>query len=165
MAAEHAARGDEQSALIAAEACNSKFTGFGSTFRDHAKMLASFDRKEEARDAARMSLRLPLPSIGMTQEDFNEVATLAKLVDDPKANANAALLEMYEKIREHEKEEDPAAQQGRTPEQMAIDEANYLLDTTTLTGGKWSEIRPKLDEIYRSVGRDDMADFVNPRVL
>ena len=67
MAAQHAARGDEQSALIAAEANNSKFTGFASTFKHQAKLLSSFSKRdEESRDAARMCLRLPVASIGMT---------------------------------------------------------------------------------------------------
>jgi len=69
---------------------------------------------------------------------------------------------MYEKIREHEKEDDPQANQGMTPEQMAANEANYLLDTTALAGGKWRDTRQQLAEIFRSVGKEDMAKFVNP---
>lgn len=168
MATQHAARGDEQSALIAAEACNRKLSGFGSTFKFQAKLLSSFPkREEEARDVARMCLRMPLPSIGMTQEVFHEVAVLAQLADENDSNdeAMAKLRDMYEKIRQHGQEENPAVQQGMTPEQAAFEEANYLLDTVALTGGKWSDIRMQLGEIYRSVGREDMSDFVNPKVL
>lgn len=167
MATQHAARGDEQSALIAAEACNRKFSGFGSTFKFQSKLLSSFpSRAEESRDAARMCLRMPLPSIGMTHEDFRELAVLAKLADenDTAEEAMSKLGHMYEKIRQHG-EKDPAAQQGMTPEQAAFEEANYLLDNAVLTGGKWSDLRPKLEKLYRSVGREDMADFVNPKVL
>ena len=52
---------------------------------------------------------------------------------------------------------------GKTPEQAAIDEASYLLDVVALSGGNWSEVRPKLAEIYRSVGQNEMADFVDPK--
>lgn len=164
MALGHAERGDEASSLIAAEASNGKFVGFGSTFRFYARLLMSFEnRAEEARDAARMCLRLPLPSIGMTAEEFSETAVLAQLAkptDSPEV-AMAGIRDMYEKIKASE-EEDPAANQGKTKEQMAIDEANYLLDSVVLNGGSWSEIRPKLGEIYSSAGRDDMATFVDP---
>ena len=49
-----------------------------------------------------------------------------------------------------------------TPEQKAIDEANYLIDTAALTGANWNEIRPELAKIYKSIGREDIASFVNP---
>lgn len=172
MATGHATRGDEQSALIASETSNRKFSGFGSTFRFQARMLASLPgRQEEARDAARMCLRMPLPSIGLTLDDFCEVAVLAQVADENDSTEvkMEKLSEMYEKLRKHEQEEDGPSivgQQGMTPEQKAIDEANHLLDTTALSGGgKWSEVRAKLAEIYGSVERDDMANFVNPNVM
>lgn len=169
MAAQHAARGDEQSALIAAEANNAKFHGFASTFKHQAKLLASFaNRDEEARDAARMCLRLPIASIGMTKKDFREVAELAQLVDETVSDeeALAELSQLYEKIREYDREEDASSTTGMTKEQSAIEEANLLLDSVALTGeGKWSKIRPRLGDIYRSAGREDMADFVDPKVL
>lgn len=163
MALGHADRGDEASSLIAAEASNGKFSAFGSTYRFYARLLDSFpNRQEEARDAARMCLRLPIPTMGLTTDDFKEVAVLGLLADkdDSTSDAIQKLQEMYEKIREHEKDDDP--QNGMTPEQMAADEANYLLDTTAFTGGSWRETRPKLAEIFRSAGKDSMAAFVNP---
>lgn len=201
MASQHAARGDESSSLIAAETSNGKFTGFGSTFAFYAKLLSSFpNREEEAKDAARMCLRLPISSIGkfvltrwqlyklqgsfvfhtwpplqekflrlgdfagLAKEDLRDVAVMAGLAEksDSTDEAIAKLQTAYEKIRQHEQEEDPTGGSGITPEQVAIEEANYLLDTVSLTGGKWSEIRSKLGEIYSSVGRDDMAVFVDP---
>mmetsp|Transcript_28141 Transcript_28141/g.81353 ORF Transcript_28141/g.81353 Transcript_28141/m.81353 type:complete len:394 (+) Transcript_28141:40-1221(+) len=161
----HQAKGDEQSSLIAAEASNGKFTGFGSTFAFYAKLLSTFShRKEEARDAARMCLRLPIPSTGMDANDFAEVARLAELADedDTPEEAMAKMLEFYEKIREHEKEEGDQNQGSMTPEQAAIDEANYLLDRTALTGGHWSRIREELASIYKEAGREDIGKFCNP---
>ncbi|CAB9519715.1 expressed unknown protein [Seminavis robusta] len=165
MSLQHSERDDEASSLIAAEAANGKFSQFGSTYRFYARLLDSFhQREEEARDASRMCLRLPLPTIGLTREDFKEVAVLGLIADkgDSEEEAMVKLQVMYEKIREHEKEDDPQANQGMTPEQMAADEANYLLDTTALTGGPWRDTRAKLAEIFRSVGKEDMAAFVNP---
>ena len=161
----HAEKGDESSSLISAEAANNKISGFASTFLFYAKLLSSFpNREEEARDAARMCLRLPLPSIGISAEDFRQVAILGQVAEetDSETEVFAKLSTMYEKIREHEQDEDPRSQASKTPEQAAFDEANYLLDRVALSGGKWSEARPKLAEMYRSVGREDMANFVDP---
>ena len=76
----------------------------------------------------------------------------------------AKLQVMYERIREREQDEDPRSAAAKSPEQAALDEANYLLDRVALSGGNWSEVRPKLAQIYQSVGRDDLANFVNPKV-
>jgi hypothetical protein len=165
LAKAHAKKGDQSSALISAEAANNKIQGFASTFLFYARLLKMFPgRDEEARDAARMCLRLPLPSIGLNVEDFKEVAVVAQLADNSSADDEVMtkLQAMYEKMRQHEQDEDPRTTQAKTPEQKAIDEANYLLDTTSLTGGKWSEIRPKLAAIYRKAGREDLASFVSP---
>jgi hypothetical protein len=163
LALAHAEKGDESSSLISAEAASNKIQGFGSTFLFYAKLLDSFNREEEARDAARICLRLPLPSIGMSTEDFREIAVLGKIADtsDSTPEVMAKLQSFYEKIRQRDRD-DFQSNQGKTPETMAIDEANYLIDTVALTGGSWSEVRPKLAEIYKSVDLDDMAEFVNP---
>ena len=165
MALSHANKGDEASSLIAAEASNGKFSGFGSTFRFYAKLLNSFpNRDDETRDAARICWRLPLPSMGMTDEDFRDVAVLGKIatVNDSMEKVLENMQAYYEKIRQHE-QDDPGSSGGKTPEQSAIEEANYLLDTVALKPScNWSEIRPKLGEIYASAGREDMAAFVDP---
>lgn len=165
MALNHKERGDDSSSLIAAEAANNKFVGFASTFRAYSALLNSFPKRdEEARDAAQMCLRLPLPSIGMMKGDFQQVATLGQIAepDDTPEEAIAKLQIFFEKIRQSEAEEDKTGAQQKTPEQTAIDEANYLLDTISLTSGDWDSIRSQLGEIYGSVGRDDMASFVDP---
>jgi hypothetical protein len=166
LALSHAEKGDESSSLISAEAANNKISGFASNFLFYARLLSSFpNRREEVRDAARMCLRMPLPSIGLTTDQFKEVAVLGQIADesDSMPEVMAKLQTMYEKTREHDQQEDPRGSQGKTPEQSAFEEANYILDVVSLTGGSWGEVRPKLAEIYKSVGRDDMADFVNPK--
>lgn len=161
----HAERDDESSSLISAEAANGKISGFASTFLFYAKLLSTFpNREEETRDAARMCLRMPLPSIGLSVNDFRDVAILGQLAEESDSDAEvmAKLQSMYEKFRESE-QEDPTSSHGKSPEQIAFDEANYILDTAALTGGKWADVRPKLAEIYKQVGREDMAIFVNPK--
>ena len=115
-----------------------------------------------------MYLRMPLPSIGLSIDDFREAAVLGQLANENDSDEEvlAKIQSMYEKIRESEQEDlTTSMSQGKTPEQVAFDDANYILDTVALTGGSWSEVRPKLAEIYMSVGRDDMASFVNPKSL
>lgn len=162
MALQHAERGDEQSSLIAAETSSSKHECFGTTFRFYARLLKSFPaRDDESRDAARMCLRLPLPTLGMTLEDFKEVAVLGQLADESDSPKEAAekLKAMYEKMRQVEKEDDPS--QGMTPEQLAIHEADHRINIAALTGESWSEIRTELGDKFRSINRDDMALFVD----
>lgn len=162
MALEHKARGDVQSSLIAAEASNGKIVGFGQTFRFFAKLLSTFpDREDESRDAARMCLRMPLPTMGMTFEDFKEVAVLGQIAEksDSMDTALSKIQEMYGKMKEIEKEDDP--HNGKTPEQVVIDEANELIDVTALSGAKWRSIRAELGKQFRSVAREDMANYVD----
>lgn len=167
MAAEHSKRGDVSSSLIAAEASNGKFSGFASTFRFYAELLSSFpNREEEARDAARVCLRMPLPSIGMYTEDMVRVSQLAMLCsqEDDVATALHKMKDMYEKIKKHE-EEDEQGRANMTPEQLAIEEANQVLDRMVFVQDSerdWSTIRPQLADIYSRAGMDDMAKFVHP---
>ena len=167
MAAGHSSRNDEASALIAAEASNGKFTGFASTFRFYAELLSSFpNRAEETRDAARVCLRLPLPSIGIDKKEFVRVSELAGLVTSPFTSEDAMMKmeEMYEKIKTHE-EEDEQGKSNMTPEQMAIEDANKILDRMVFDGDdecEWSTVRKELGDIYTLAGLDDMAVFVDP---
>lgn len=161
----HAKRQDESSALIAAEAANGKFPGFASTFLFYSRLLNTLpNRTEETRDAARMCLRMPLPSIGLSTDDFRDVAVLGQIANefDTDEEIFATLKSMYEKYRDHENDDPRAGNNDMTPGQKAIEEANYLIDQTALTGCHWAKIRPKLAELYNSVGRDDMAYFVYP---
>jgi len=166
---QHLAKGDESSALIAAEASNGKFSGFGSTFAFYARLLSKLpNRVDEARDAARVCLRLPLSTAGMTVDDFRELAVLAGLAeaDDSTTVAIEKLQRMYEKIRHHEEEANgPGSDSGKTPEQMAIDEAASLLDKAAMHGGHWGTIRKDLAGIYAKAGNDAMAKFVDPSLI
>eukprot|EP00580_Thalassiosira_gravida_P018606 CAMPEP_0201661484 /NCGR_PEP_ID=MMETSP0494-20130426/3838_1 /ASSEMBLY_ACC=CAM_ASM_000839 /TAXON_ID=420259 /ORGANISM="Thalassiosira gravida, Strain GMp14c1" /LENGTH=393 /DNA_ID=CAMNT_0048139607 /DNA_START=28 /DNA_END=1209 /DNA_ORIENTATION=- len=158
MSNQHLSKGDEESSLIAAEASNGKFSGFGSAFAFYAKLLASLTkREEECRDAARMTLRMPLPSLGLTRKDFVDIANMPGFRNSEDEEPLAKMLEMYEKIREHERDENSG---DKTPKQAAMEDANYLLDVACLTGQSYGEVRGKIAEIYRAAGMVDDADFV-----
>ena len=166
MAQQHRAKGDEQSSLIAAEASNKKLAGFASTFLHYARLLASFpNRREESRDAARMCLRLPLPSIGLSFDDFKDVAVLGQIADksDSIDVALEKLSKFYTKMREVEEEqgEENSLDSGKTLVQAAIEEASLLIDEAALTRKSWSGIRQAIGEKLRSVGRNDFASFVD----
>jgi len=174
-------KGDESSALIAAESANTKFTGFASTFLNYSKLLSIMkQRQEESRDAARLCLRLPLSSIGMEEDDYYQTAVLAHFIPSSKEEplshdmknrildgtmvtmALDKIKEASESIRENE-QEDERTRASMTPTQLAIEEANYLLDQTTWNPNRdWSCIRSRLGDIYASVGMTHMATFVNP---
>lgn len=167
MAAGHKERGDESSSLIAAEASNGKFGGFGSTFAYYGRLLNSFgeSRSEEGRDAARMCLRFPLPSIGYKDEDFKEVAVMGAIAEEEDSfeEALAKLQVFYEKMKEKEDSDPPGMGNNKTEEQMAIDEANTLLDRMALSDVvEWSKVRGDLADLYAKVGKEDMAAFVDP---
>jgi len=161
MANQHLSRGDEESSLIAAEASNGKFGGFGSTFAFYAKLLSSLpNREEECRDAARMCVRMPLPSMGLTVSDFATVSKMAQYADaaDNTETALQKLRDMYEKIREHEQDENNG---DKSVKQTAMEDANYLLDIACLTGQKYGEVREEIGNIYRSAGMESDADFAD----
>jgi len=170
MSLQHSSKGDEQSSLIAAEAANSKLQGFGSTFKFYARVLQSLGegRSEEARDAARMCLRLPLPTIGLSHDDLKEVAVIGQIADenDSIEVAVSKLKVMYDKMREVEQEDaqNPMDQQGKSPQQMVLDECAYLIDETLIASNgdvEWNSIRSKLGALLRKAGLDDMASFVD----
>jgi len=167
IARQHAVRNDETSSLVAAESANGKFTGFGSSFADYASLLSTLpNRDEEARDAARMCLRMPISSLGLTEGDLTKVAIMTQLAttNDQQRDAIKNMKEMYEKIRSSE-QDDEKTRASMTPKQLAIEEGNYLLDMMAFVGDadrKWSQVRGKLGDLYSAAGLKEMGTFVNP---
>jgi hypothetical protein len=164
---QHLAKGDESSALIAAETSNGKFSGFGSTYASYARLLSKLpSRTEESRDAARVCLRLPISTVGMTLEDMKDVAILAGFAqaNDPTSVAMHKLQLVHDKMRRSEQQERSSHSYDSMPtkEQLAIQDASYLLDKVAMSGGHWGPIRQELAEIYLNAGCSEMAAFVNP---
>ena len=122
------------------------------------------NRTEETRDAARVCLRLPISTAGMTMHDFRDLSILAGIADtgDSTVIAMEKLQNMYEKIRSAEQQGNgPGLHSGATKEQVAIQDATYLLDKVAITGGHWAPIRKDLADIYFNAGCVEMAAFIN----
>ena len=119
-------------------------------------------RTEEARDAARMCLRLPLATIGMDVADFEEVARLGQMVDPEVANtadvALSKISDMCTLMRQVE-EKDPQKAE-KSPEQVVAEEADQMISDTILQQEDWGSVRPKLGQLFRSAGHDELAAFV-----
>jgi hypothetical protein len=109
-----------------------------------------------------MCLRLPLPTIGLTWDEFKEVAVIGEIADesDPMDVVLDKLKAMYLKIREAETEQDDP-NQSKSPEQVAIIYTNKLIDLTVLERKSWSSIRQELADRFRAVGRNDLANFID----
>lgn len=167
MAAQHSQKGDESSSLIAAEAANGKLTGFASTFKFYAELLSSFpNRDDEVRDAARVCLRMALPSIGLHTGDFVRVSQLAGLCtqNDDVNTALNNMKDMFEKFKNHE-EENEKERANMTPEQVAIEDANKILDKMVFVDDDdrdWTTVRKEMGDIYANAGLNEMALFVDP---
>lgn len=118
----------------------------------YAKLLSSVsNRDEEARDAARVCLRMPLPRTGLTVDGFRKVAILGSITDPADSDEEffAKLQSMfYEKMPHLENyDSQSSGSSAMTPERMPRDEANNLLGATALTSARQSTVRPKLAEI------------------
>jgi hypothetical protein len=161
MAKQHRENGDDQSSLIAAETSNKKLSGFSSNFLFYARLLNCYpNRREEVRDAARMCLRVPLSTIGLSYDDFKDVAVLGQIADESDDDDVALdkLAKFYAKLHEAEKDDD---QGQRTPVQAAFEEASLLLDQAALTKKPCSSIRDEIGAKFQSVGRTEIAHFVD----
>eukprot|EP00636_Phaeomonas_parva_P015385 CAMPEP_0118878664 /NCGR_PEP_ID=MMETSP1163-20130328/18583_1 /TAXON_ID=124430 /ORGANISM="Phaeomonas parva, Strain CCMP2877" /LENGTH=350 /DNA_ID=CAMNT_0006814587 /DNA_START=72 /DNA_END=1124 /DNA_ORIENTATION=+ len=165
-ALKHSAKGSEDSALVACERANDLFKGWGAGYAFYANVLSKLPHRQlEARDAARVALRMPIWTLGgalgpeISFEDT--VATVAELADYTGA---AALRDMYAKLADDERPEE--IKNGRLPEQVALDRAGFYMDAVACglgaDDGVWAspELRSKLAELYRLAKFDDYADFI-----
>ncbi|KAK9834153.1 hypothetical protein WJX81_003350 [Elliptochloris bilobata] len=151
----HQERGDSLSALITAEwyMRGSHFPGWARPREYNAQLLAGIGRDEEARDSARMALRLPWWTLA---GGFAAMAALAQLGSGA-GDVQAALARQ-------------AASQGNLPpgmvaardaRQQELHEAAALLDLVSAGEGTWDAVRSPLAERYRRAGLAELAGFVS----
>ncbi|KAJ9529100.1 hypothetical protein QJQ45_007772 [Haematococcus lacustris] len=167
----HLARGDQTSALVASEwyMRNNFFPGWARPYEFAAELFTRLKREEEARDMARVALRLPWWTL---QQPFDQVAAVARF-------AAAMLLPVVpsgrtpEEVRYALSEEAAAAAQAqglgrttatgppKTEQQLALERAASLLDMVA-AGARpdYTSIRGELAEAYRSAGLLDMSNFI-----
>ncbi|CAL9149639.1 unnamed protein product [Musa hybrid cultivar] len=144
----HLERGDQVSAMITGEFyTKNHFPGFGRPFAFNAQLLLKVGRKLEAKDAARGSLKSPWWTLGFK---YQEVAEIAEWEDEQ-------IEFIKEKVTEEGRQED--LKKGKAPEQVALDEAAFLLDLASIDG-TWDEIVDRVAECYMEAGLCDIAKFI-----
>ncbi|XP_010912914.1 protein IN CHLOROPLAST ATPASE BIOGENESIS, chloroplastic [Elaeis guineensis] len=144
----HLEKGDQVSALVTGEFyTRNHFPGFGRPFIFHAELLLKVGRKLEAKDAARGALKSPWWTLGCT---YQEAAEIAEWEDEQ-------IEYIKEKVTEEGKQED--LKKGKAPEQVALDEAAFLLDLASVDG-TWDEAVDQVAECYRVAGLNDIARFI-----
>ncbi|KAG0454802.1 hypothetical protein HPP92_023751 [Vanilla planifolia] len=141
-------KGDYVSALVTGEFyTRNHFLGFGRPFVFNAEILLKVGRKSEAKDAARGALKSPWWTLGCR---YQEVAAIAGWDDEQ-------IEYIKEKISEEGRKED--LKKGKLPEQVALDEAAFLLDLASIDGS-WDAVVDRVAECYIVAGLPDVAKFV-----
>ncbi|WOL01341.1 hypothetical protein Cni_G10057 [Canna indica] len=144
----HLDKGDLVSAMITGEFYTKKhFPGFGRPFAFNAQLLLKVGRNLEAKDAARGSLKSPWWTLGFK---YQEVAEIAEWEDEQ-------IEYIKEKVTEEGRQED--LKKGKAPEQVALDEAAFLLDLASIDG-TWDEIVDRVAECYAEAGLHDISRFI-----
>lgn len=147
-AACHLEKGDTVSALIAGEFyTKNHFPGFGRPFAFNANILLKVGHKLEAKDAARGSLKSPWWTLGYR---YHEVAEIAEWEEEQ-------IEYIREKVTEEGKQED--LKKGKAPEQVALDEAAFLLDLASIEG-TWSDVEDRISQCYVEAGLPEIAKFI-----
>ncbi|GAV71292.1 hypothetical protein CFOL_v3_14786 [Cephalotus follicularis] len=145
----HFEKGDHVSALVTGEFYTKEdhFPGFARPFVFNAQVLLKVGRNLEAKDAARGALKSPWWTLGCKYQD---VAHMAQWED-----------EQIEYIKERVSDEGRQADlnKGKTPAQIALDEAAFLLDLASLDG-TWDNSLDQIAECYKKAGLHDVAEFV-----
>ncbi|XP_042470367.1 protein IN CHLOROPLAST ATPASE BIOGENESIS, chloroplastic-like [Zingiber officinale] len=144
----HLEKGDQVSAMITGEFYTKQhFPGFGRPFAFNAQILLKVGRNLEAKDAARGALKSPWWTLGFKYQD---VADIAEWEDEQ-------IEYIKEKITEEGRMED--LKKGKAPEQVALDEAAFLMDLASIDGS-WNEVVDRIAECYMEAGLHDIAKFI-----
>lgn len=147
--ARHFEKGDHVSALVTGEFyTRNHFPGFARPFVFNAEVLLKVGRNIEAKDAARGALKSPWWTLGCR---YHEVAEIAQWDDEQ-------IEYIKEKVTEEGKLED--LKKGKPPEQVALDEAAFLLDLASVEG-TWDEVVDRVAACYAEAGLAEVAKFVS----
>ncbi|OMO79082.1 hypothetical protein COLO4_24563 [Corchorus olitorius] len=142
-------KGDHVSALVTGEfyARKEHFPGFARPFVFNAEVLLKVRRNLEAKDAARGALKSPWWTLGCK---YHEVACIAGWED-------GQIEYIREKLTEEGRQED--LNKGKPPTQIALDEAAFLLDLSSVKG-TWDDSLEQIAQCYKEAGLHDIARFV-----
>lgn len=145
----HLERGDQVSALVTGEFYINKkhFPGFGRPFVFNADLFLKIGRKIEAKDSAKVALKLPWWTLGCRYEKVAEIAGWG----------DEQIEYMRERVTDEGRRED--LQKGKEPAQVALDQAAFLMDLASLDGS-WHDIQEQLASYYKEAGLDTIAHFI-----
>ncbi|THU70796.1 hypothetical protein C4D60_Mb08t28780 [Musa balbisiana] len=104
--------------------------------------------KLEAKDAARGSLKSPWWTLGFKYQEVDEIAELK----------DEQIEDIKEKVTEEGRQED--LKKDKAPEQIALDEAAFLLDLASIDGTWDKVVEDHVVECYVEAGLCDIAKFI-----
>jgi len=159
----HLARGDQTSALVASEwyMRNNYFPGWARPYEFASELFTQLKRGEEARDMARVALRLPWWSLAAPWAD---VAAVAHMGGRSAAEVRYALSEEAAAAAQAQMgtRNAGAVREPKTPQQVALEKASALLDDVAAgVAPSYDDVRGELAEAYRAAGLTDVANFIH----
>ncbi|KAI3431528.1 hypothetical protein D9Q98_004578 [Chlorella vulgaris] len=149
----HLAKGDSMSALITGEwyMRSSQFPGWGRPYEFNSQLMARMGRAEEARDVARLSLRMPWWSFADGYSGMRDAAGL-----QGGAGEVRAALEGQDQMSDM-----PGMKTViKTDKQLEIEEADWLMNAAAAGETGWDAIRPAVADRYAAAGLTGVADFI-----
>mmetsp|Transcript_7094 Transcript_7094/g.12149 ORF Transcript_7094/g.12149 Transcript_7094/m.12149 type:complete len:362 (+) Transcript_7094:136-1221(+) len=156
----HLAKGDQVSALVASEwqSRNDFFPGWARPYEFASELFTQLNRGEEARDMARVALRLPWWSL---QKSFAEVQRVAHLEGKTPEEVRYLLSEEAASAAQAQSVGARASQpETKSQQQLGLEKAASLLDMAAAGQGDYDSVRPELGEAYLQAGLSDVAGFV-----
>ncbi|GJQ11764.1 hypothetical protein GpartN1_g3555.t1 [Galdieria partita] len=147
---QHLEKGRTQSALITCEKAAVSFPGWGRSRYFHSRVLRKLNRMQEARDAARAALQLPLWTLN---DDPFQVGFVAGF-----QSPETSFPQIYRKLANDKRQKD--IENGKPKEQVALDRAAFLLDVTFLENNSYQDIKELLAQLYEEAKLPDIARFV-----
>ncbi|KAG1677762.1 hypothetical protein FOA52_001074 [Chlamydomonas sp. UWO 241] len=160
LAKRHLAKGDVTSALVTSEwyMRNDHFPGFARPYEFASELLAGLGKRgEEARDLARVALRLPwwtlengyAAAVATGQLEGTPAEVRYNLSDEAQARAQAKLSKGVD------------FKEPKTPQEVALDKAAELLDMVAAGAEpSYDAVRERLAEQYTKAGLSDVANFI-----
>lgn len=155
----HLAKGNTEanitSALVTAEWMTGNMPGWGRAPAFHSMLLSELGRHDESRDQARVALCSPWWTLGAS---YARVVDLAGYADKEPAWVRSAL-QGETTMKDAQLKGNAPQQQQKTDEEVAMEEAEALLDMAAVSGD-WDAIRGPLVSKYMTAGLNKLAFFV-----
>lgn len=157
----HLQRGDVTSALVASEwyMRNNHFPGWARPYEFAAELLTGLGkREEEARDMARVALRLPWWTL---QGGYEAARTMAQLQGTP-AEVRYGLSEEAAAAAQATMSQGVSFREPKSSQEVALDKAAELLDMVVAgEEPSYDAVRERLCDAYRNAGLADVANFIS----